>query len=151
MSKNSHRKHEQRSKHNPQHGSATKRVPEEDIFTKHKGWSEVLIALIIFALGLFFMVPVYSATTVGTQFAILIIFSLAVLVFIITHWHKQKKYSSQHKLPLLENFVYLSIVSILLLAIVIQVINRSLDLWLPAILVVAVLLKVLLTSRMNKE
>lgn len=147
MSKNSHRKHEQKSKHN----SSIQHIPEEDIFTQHKGWSELLIALIIFALGLFFMVPVYSAATVGIQFAMLIVFALAVLVFIITHWHKQKKYSAQHKLPLLENFVYLSIVSILLLAIVIQVINRSLDLWLPAILIVAVLLKAVLTSRINKE
>lgn len=147
MSKNSHRKHEQKIKHN----SSVQHVPEEDIFTQHKGWSELLIALIIFALGLFFMVPVYSAVTVNVQFGILIIFALAVLAFVVTHWRKQKKYANQHKLPLLENFVYLSIVSILLIAIIIQVINRSLDLWLPAILVVAVLLKVVLTSRVNKE
>ncbi len=147
MSKNSHTKHEQKSKHS----SGVQQIPEEDIFTEHKGWSEVLIALIIFALGMFFMVPVYSAATVNLQFAILTIFGLAVLVFIFTHWRKQKKYSHHNQLPVLENFVYLSIISILLVAIIIQVVNRSLDLWLPFILIIAVLLKVFLTSRMNKH
>lgn len=147
MSKNSHKKHEHKisSQNTPSH------IPEDDIFTKHKLWSEILIALIIFALGLFFMVPVYSAVTVNVQFAVLIIFALAVLVFVFTHWRRQKRYANQHKLPVLENFVYLSIVSILLVAIIVQVVNRDLDLWLPAILVLAILLKVFVTSRMNKE
>ena len=147
MSKNSHRKHEQKVDHSkkPSH------IPEEDVFTEHKTGSEILIALIIFALGLFFMVPVYSATTVNMQFAILILFSLAVLVFIFTHWRKHKRHAEHDQLPLLENFVYLSIVSILLVAIIIQVVNRNLDLWLPAILIIAVLLKTLLISRMNKS
>lgn len=147
MSKNSHRKHEQKVDHSkkPSH------IPEEDVFTEHKTGSEILIALIIFALGMFFMVPVYSATTINMQFAMLILFGMAVVVFIFTHWRRQKKYLDHHQLPVLENFVYLSIISILLVAIIIQVVNRSLDLWLPAILIVAVLFKTLLISRVNKS
>lgn len=151
MSRNSHRKHEYKSKHSLHKNTTNQEIPEDDIFVEHRGWSEVLIALIIFALGLFFMVPVFSATTVNIQFALLILFVIAVLLFVVTHWRKQKQYSAQHKLPLLENFVYLSIISILMIAIVIQVVSGTLDLWLPVILVVAVLLKVLLTTRVDRK
>jgi len=52
---------------------------------------------------------------------------------------------------LMERFVYLSIVSILSIAIIAQVITRTLDLWLVGILVITILLKVLLTSGLGRK
>ncbi len=152
MSKNSHKKHEAK-KHNNQHQHAQKvaHIPEEDVFTEHRFGSEVLIGLIIFAMGLFFMVPVYSAYTVATQFALLAVFMIAVLAFVVAHWRKLKKQKDHPEMPLMERFVYLSIVSILSIAIIAQVITRTLDLWLVGILVITILLKVLLTSRMSRK
>lgn len=152
MSKKSHKKHEAK-KHKNQHQTAQKvvHVPEDDVFTEHRFGSEVLIALVIFALGLFFMVPVYSASTVTVQFVMLAIFMLAVLAFMVTHWRKLKRQKDHPEMPLMERFVYLSIVSILSIAIIVQVITRTLDLWLVAILVIVILLKVLLTSRAIKK
>lgn len=152
MSKNSHKKHEAK-KHKNQHQTTQKvvHVPEEDVFTEHRFGSEVLIALVIFALGLFFMVPIYSASTVTVQFVMLAIFMLAVLAFMVTHWRKLKRQKDHPEMPLMERFVYLSIVSILSIAIIVQVITHTLDLWLVAILVIVILLKVLLTSRAIKK
>ncbi len=147
MSKKSHQKHEA-AKHHKQHSrtQTIKPIPEEDIFTEHKFGSEVIIALIIFALGIFFMVPLYSASTVAFQFVALTLFMLAVLAFMITHWRKLKKQKDHPQMPLMERFVFLGTISILSVAIVVQVLSGTLDLWLPAILIVIILLKVLLTS-----
>ncbi len=150
MSKHSHQKHEQK-KQNKKHSTNIDQIKEDDVFTEHKLGTEILIALIIFALGLFFMVPIYSASTVAFQFVLLTFFMLAVLVFVVTHWRKLKHQKSQPQMPLMERFIYLGTVSILAVAICMQVINGSLDLWLPAILIVIVLFKVLLTSYVNKK
>ncbi|MBA3679225.1 hypothetical protein H0W80_03505 [Candidatus Saccharibacteria bacterium] len=150
MSKASHKKHEAK-KHNNQHQHAQKvvHIPEDDVFTQHRFGSEVLIGLIIFALGLFFMVPLYSASTVVLQFVLLAVFMLAVFAFIVVHWRKLKQQKNHPEMPLVERFMYLSVVSILAIAITIQALTRTLDLWLVAILVIVVLLKVLLTSRLS--
>lgn len=150
MSKASHKKHEAK-KHNNQHQHAQKvaHIPEDDVFTQHRFGSEVLIGFIIFALGLFFMVPLYSASTVALQFVLLGAFMLAVLAFIVVHWRKLKQQKNHPEMPLMERFMYLSVVSILAIAITIQALTRTLDLWLVAILVIVVLLKVLLTSRLS--
>ncbi len=150
MSKKSHIKHEQK-KYNNKHRTNIEPIKEDDALTEHKFGTEVLIALIIFALGLFFMVPIYSASTVVFQFVLLAFFMLAVLVFVVTHWRKLKHQKSHPQMPLMERFIYLGTVSVLAVAICVQVVNGSLDLWLPAILVVIVLLKVLLTSYANKK
>jgi hypothetical protein len=74
-----------------------------------------------------------------------------VLAFIVSHWRKLKKHKDNPEMPLMERFVYLSIVSILSIAIIAQVITRTLDLWLVGILVITILLKVLLTSGLGRK
>lgn len=151
MSKKSHKKHEAHQGHKNHKSDSIRSIPEEDVFTEHKFGSEVLIALIIFALGLFFMVPIYSASTVTIQFVLLALFMLSVLAFVVAHWRKLKRQKPHPQMPLMERFVYLGTVSVLAVAICVQVISGSLDLWLPAILIVIILLKVLLTSYANKK
>ena len=151
MSRNSHKKHEAHQSHKSSHAKSLQPIPEDDILTRHKFGSEVLIALIIFALGLFFMVPVYSASTVAVQFILLALFMVAVLVFIVTHWRRLKRQKNHPQMPLMERFIYLGTVSILAVAICVQVLSGTLDLWLPAILVIIVLLKVLITSHAYKK
>lgn len=146
MSKNSHHKHEQKVKH--QHSSP--HVSEEGALVEHRFGTEVLIALVIFAMGLFFMVPFYTAVSAPLQMALLILFMIAVCIFVVVHWRKLKHQKDHPQMPLMERFVYLSVVSILSVAIVVQVLSRDLDLWLPAILIIVVLLKVLLTTRAPK-
>jgi len=148
MSQHSHQKHEAKKKHS---SATSTRVVDDDLLTEHRFGTEILIALVIFALGLFFMVPVYTATSAPLQLFFLGIFMLAVLAFVITHWRKLKRQKDHPQMPLMERFVYLSVVSILSVAIVVQVLSRSLDLWLPAILIVIILLKVLMTSRIGKQ
>lgn len=150
MSKTSHQKHEQKNQ-NHKNRTKIKHIPEDDVLTEHKFGTEVVIGLIIFALGMFFMVPFYSATTAPIQLAILALFMLAVLAFIITHWRKLKKQSNHPQMPALERFIYLSIVAILSVAIFVQVLTKSLDLWLVFILVIVVLLKIFLLSRTNRN
>lgn len=151
MSRNSHKKHEAHQSHKSSHTNSVQPIPEDDILTQHKFGSEALIALIIFALGLFFMVPVYSASTVAVQFILLALFMVAVLVFIVTHWRRLKRQKNHPQMPLMERFIYLGTVSILAVAICVQVLSGTLDLWLPAILVIIVLLKVLITSHAYKK
>ncbi len=151
MSRNSHKKHEAKQSHHNHKDHTVRTIPEDDVFTEHRFGSEILIALIIFALGLFFMVPIYSASTVAVQFTLLALFMLAVLVFIITHWRKLKRQKDHPQMPLMERFIYLGTVSILAVAICVQVLSGTLDLWLPAILVIIVLLKVLITSHAYKK
>lgn len=151
MSRKSHQKHESQQHRKQNHSASTEKIPEEDIFTEHKFGSEVIIGLIIFALGLFFMVPIYSASTVAFQFVLLALFMLAVLAFIVTHWQKLKRQKNHPQMPLMERFVYLGTISILAVAICVQVLSGTLDLWLPAILIIIVLLKVLLTSYAAKK
>lgn len=97
------------------------------------------------------MVPVYSASTVAVQFILLALFMVAVLVFIVTHWRRLKRQKNHPQMPLMERFIYLGTVSILAVAICVQVLSGTLDLWLPAILVIIVLLKVLITSHAYKK
>lgn len=150
MSKHSHQKHEQK-KQNHKHRANNEPIKEDDVLTEHKFGTEVVIGLIIFALGIFFMVPVYSATTAPIQMVFLVIFMFAILAFIVTHWRKLKIQKNHPQLPLLERFAYLSIVSILSVAILVQTLTRTLDLWLVFILVLVILIKIFLLSRMNKS
>lgn len=120
---------------------------QKDIFAKHKFGSEVLIGLIIFGLGMFFMVPFYSTTTAPLQLVLLGLFMLAILVFVITHYKNLKSHQSQKQLPLIERFVYISIVAVLSLAIVIQFFSGTLDIWLVFILIFVVLFKIFLLAR----
>ncbi len=150
MSRASHKKHEQKQQNHAKR-TQIKHIAEDDMLTEHKFGTEVVIGLIIFALGMFFMVPFYSATTAPIQLAILALFMLAVLAFIITHWRKLKKQSNHPQMPALERFIYLSIVAILSVAIFVQVLTKSLDLWLVFILVIVVLLKIFLLSRTNRN
>ncbi len=145
MSRTSHSRHE--AKHTkPKHKNPQfEPIKEEDIFTEHKFTSEILIALVIFGLGLFFMVPAYSALTVNGQFLLLAAFMLVVLVFAVTHWRTRPKHDT--KLPLVERMVFLSVIGLLSIAIIIQVFMHNLDSWLIMILVLTILLKMLLTSR----
>lgn len=120
---------------------------QKDIFAKHKFGSEVLIGLIIFGLGMFFMVPFYSTTTAPLQLVLLGLFMLAILVFVITHYKNLKSHQAQKQLPLIEMFVYISIVAVLSLAIVIQFFSGTLDIWLVFILIFVVLFKIFLLAR----
>ena len=146
--KNSHKKHEAKQVH---HKSAPAHIKEDDMFSNHRFGSEVLIGFIIFAMGLFFMVPFYTAASADYQLIFLLFFMLMVLAFIVSHWRKLKKHKDNPEMPLMERFVYLSIVSILSIAIIAQVITRTLDLWLVGILVITILLKVLLTSGLGRK
>ncbi len=148
MSKTSHKKHESIKRHT---NAAPSDISEEDVFTEHRLGSEVLIALIIFAMGLFFMVPIYSSATVSFQSVLLAIFVLSILAFVVTHWRRLKKQKDHPAMPLMERFVYLSVVSVLALAVVIQFLTKTLDVWLVAILIFIVLLKVLLTARLGRK
>lgn len=145
MSRTSHARHESKQK-KPKHKSPQiETIQEEDLFTEHKFTSEILIALVIFGLGLFFMVPAYSALTVNGQFVLLAAFMLVVLVFAITHWRARPKHNT--KLPTVERIVFLAVITLLSIAIIVQVFMHSLDSWLIVILVLTILLKMLLTSR----
>jgi cation transport ATPase len=149
MSKTSHARHEAKHK-KPQHKNPQfEKIEENDIFTEHKFTSEIIIALVIFGLGLFFMVPAYSALTVHWQFALLLVFMLVVLGFAITHW-RSRPAKAANKMPVVERVVFLAAIGLLSLAIIIQVLMHNLDVWLVAILVIIVLLKMLLTSRYTK-
>gem|GEM_PF-1750491 len=148
MSKKSHKKHEAKQAH---HKTLPAHVEQDDLFTQHHLGSEILIGFIIFAMGLFFMVPFYTAASADYQLVFMLIFMLTVLVFIVSHWRKLKKHKGNPEMPLMERFVYLCIVSILSIAIFIQVVTRSLDLWLVGILIIAILLKVLLTSGLKRK
>lgn len=147
MSKHSHQKHESKVKH---HNQQTPHINEEGGLVEHRFGTEVLIALIIFALGLFFMVPFYTTVSAPIQMALVVVFMLVVVSFIVTHWPRLKHQKDHLQMPLIERFVYLCVVSILSVAIVAQVLSNDLDLWLPTILIVIVLLKVLLTTRSPK-
>lgn len=151
MSKKSHQKHEAKHK-KPKHSKPQfEHIEEEDIFTEHKFGSEIIIALLIFGLGLFFMVPAYSALTVNMQFGLLILFMLVVLGFAIAHWRNRPAKNDANKLPMVERVVFLAVIALLSVAIIAQVIMHSLDVWLIAILVIVVLLKMLLTSHYTKK
>lgn len=150
MSKTSHQKREAKHKKPAHKASGYEPIKEEDIFTEHRLGSEIIIALVIFGLGLFFMVPIYSALTVNLQLALLVVFMLVVLGFAITHWRNRPK-TTTNKLPLVERIVFLVVIALLSVAITTQVIMRNLDVWLVFILVLIVLLKILLTSRYIKK
>lgn len=150
MSKTSHQKHEAKHKKPKHKNPQFEPIKEEDIFTEHRLGSEIIIALVIFGLGLFFMVPFYSALTVNLQFALLIVFMLVVLGFAITHWRNRPK-TTTAKLPLVERVVFLAAIALLSIAIIVQVIAHNLDTWLVLILVIIVLLKILLTSRYSDK
>ncbi len=145
MSRTSHARHEAKHKKPKHKNSQAEPIVEEDLFTEHKFTSEILIALVIFGLGLFFMVPAYSALTVNGQFVLLAAFMLVVLVFAVTHWRARPKHNAQ--LPAVERMVFLAVISLLSIAIIVQVFMHSLDSWLIVILVLIILLKMLLTSR----
>jgi len=150
MSRTSHQKHEAKHKKPAHQNPRFEEIPEEDIFTEHRFSSEIIIALVIFGLGLFFMVPAYSALTVNWQFALLVVFMLVVLGFAIAHWRNRPK-NGTNKLPLVERIVFLAVIALLSVAIIAQVIMHSLDIWLVVILVLTVLLKMLLTNRYTKK
>lgn len=151
MSKKSHQKHESKHK-KPKHNKPQfEHIEEDDIFTEHKFGSEIIIALLIFGLGLFFMVPAYNALTVNMQFGLLTIFMLVVLGFAIAHWRNRPAINDANKLPMVERVVFLAIVALLSVAIIVQVIMHNLDVWLIAILVLVVLFKMLLTSHYSKK
>jgi cation transport ATPase len=146
MSKKSHAKHEAKHKKPAHKKPQFEKIEEDDIFTEHKTFSEIIIALVIFGLGQFFMVPVYSALTVNIQFALLVVFMLVIAGFAITHWRNRPK-NTINKMPAVERAIFLTVIGLLSIAIIVQVIMRSLDIWLVAILVIIILLKMLLTSR----
>ncbi len=148
MSRTSHAKHEHK-KSNNQHQAHSRQA--ENTNEPSKFGTEVMVGIMIFALGMFFMVPVYSALTVGYQFALLIVFMCSVAAFVFFHWRKLKRTELNHqKLPILERFVFLSIITMLSVAIIIQALNRDLDVWLVVILVLAILIKIFAEARLNK-
>lgn len=157
MSKKSHAKHEAKHK-KPKHHSATKpeSIAKEDIFSEHKTGSEIIIALLIFGLGIFFMVPIYSALTAPGQLALLVIFMLAIFLFAALHWRRGAPLSSdpaevhpsEH---LIGQFVYISALALLSIAIIIQFFSGGVDLWLVAILVLLVLIKVFVSSHFKRK
>ncbi len=149
MSKTSHARHEAKHKKPKHNNSQIEPIQEEDLFTEHKFTSEILIALVIFGLGLFFMVPAYSALTVNGQFVLLAAFMLVVLVFAVTHWRSRPKHNTP--MPAVERAVFLVVIALLSIAIIVQVFLHSLDSWLIVILVLIILLKMLLTSRYQNK
>lgn len=144
MSKTSHSRHEKSQKHQ---AKSTPHVSDrENMIRENSFGADILIAILIFALGIFFMIPAYSALTVHGQAILLGVFILAILIFVITHWRRHR--GRDHKdLPPVERLVYLASVSLLAIAIVVQALNKTLDIWLVFILVMIVLLKMLLVSR----
>ncbi len=145
MSRSSHARHEAKHKKPKHKNPQVEPIQEEDLFTEHKFTSEILIALVIFGLGLFFMVPAYSALTVNGQFVLLAAFMLVILVFAVTHWRSRPKHNTP--MPAVERAVFLIVIALLSIAIIVQVFLHSLDSWLIVILVLIILLKMLLTSR----
>lgn len=136
MSKASHRKHEHKqSKHQPQ--------PLGDhidtSFHEPSAWTDAGIVICLISLAFFFLVPFATVMPTALVFAILVLFALVIVVFMAMTW-KARPTSGSHQRHIEAGHVtYLAAVFLLSLGVVVQVLRRQLDWWLPAILIALVI------------
>ncbi len=83
MSKNSHAKHE----HHKKASNDSFETPHEDY--KAGVFGDVIIGLLIFGLGLIFVLPFYFVLKGSAQVFVMVIFVLIIIVFALFMWHKK--------------------------------------------------------------